>query len=227
MAGKKSETPTSDKIQFYSRTRFMRLDVPKPFEDGADPRWEATFILDPADVKGQAGIALILGTAAKLAKETYGVVPLAIKKLAAKFIPGTKKVDLNDPANADDGIKVAFIDGDADKYKSYSGYAGMFIVPAHNSKLKPGVANRAGLTVQPGEPQYPYDGCYAIGCITIWIQVGKTEQKYGRRVGINLRGVQFAADGAAFTQDTIDAEDEFQALEDEAPAAAVSASDFD
>jgi hypothetical protein len=221
---KRSETPTSDKLQFYCRTRFMRLDVPKPFETGAEPRWEATFILDPADVKGQAGIALLLSTAAKLAKETYGVTPLAIKKLAAKFIPGTKKVDLNDPANADDGIKVAFIDGDTKA--DYAGYAGMFIVPAHNSKLRPAVANRKGLTVQPGEPEYPYDGCYAIGCVTIWIQVGKTEQKYGRRVGLNLRGVQFAAIGASFSQDTIAAEDEFQALEDEAPAA-VSAADFD
>ena len=224
MAGPRIETPTSDKLKFYCRTRFLRLEEPKPYEEGAEPRWEATFVLDPADAKGQAGIALILSTAAKLAKETYGKVPLQIKKLAAKFIPGTKPVDLNDPANVDDGIKVAFIDGDSDKYKDYVGYAGMFIVPAHNSKLKPDVANRKGLRVSPGEEQYPYDGCNALGSITIWIQVGKTEQKYGRRVSVNLRGVQFAADGQAFTQDVI--EDEFEALEDEAPAA-VSASDFD
>jgi hypothetical protein len=224
MAGKRLETPTSDPIKFYCRTRFLRLDEPKPFEEGAAPRWEATFVLDPADTRGQAGIALVLSTAAKLAKETYGVVPLQIKKLAAKFIPGTKKVDLNDPANADDGIKVAFIDGDHDKYKDYVGYAGMFIVPSHNSKLKPDVANRKGLRVQPGEEQYPYDGCNAIGSITIWIQVGKTEQKYGKRVSVNLRGVQFVSDGQPYSQDVID--DEFEALADEAPSA-VSASDFD
>ena len=221
---KKSETPTSDKLKFYARARFLRLDEPKPFEEGADPRWEATFLLDPADTRGQAGVALLLSTAAKLAKETYGVVPLQIKKLAAKFIPGTKKVDLNDPANADDGIKVAFIDGDAEKYKDYVGYAGMFIVPAHNSKLKPDVANRKGLRVSPGEDQYPYDGCNVVGSVTEWIQVGKTEQKYGKRVGVNLRGVQFHSDNDPYTQDVID--DEFEALEDEAPSA-VSASDFD
>jgi len=223
----KGETPTSDKIYFYARTRFLRLDTPKAFEEGQDPRWEATFVLDPSDKRGQDGIVKILDASAKLAKDTYGKVPLALKKLRAKFVPGSPKVDLNDPANADDGIKVAFLDGDSEKYKDYAGYAGMFIVPAHNTRLKPAVANRAGKTVQPGEPQYPYDGCYAIGCITVWIQVGKTEQKYGRRVGVNLRGVQFAADGDAFTQDVINAEDEFVALEDEPGAATSSGSDWD
>jgi hypothetical protein len=226
MTGKRTETPTSGPLKVYARMRFMRLDKPKPFDEGGDPRWEATGILDPTDPKGAEGIKLLLTTAAKLAKETYGVTPLAIKKLAAKFIPGTKPVDLNDPANADDGIKIAFVDGDADKWKGYAGYQGMFIVPSHNAKMKPGVANRRGVTVQPGEPQYPYDGCYAIYAVSLWIQVGKTEQKYGRRVGINLRGVQFAADGQGFSQDTITAEDEFQALED-APATAADENAFD
>lgn len=224
MAGKRQETPTSDVIQFYSRARFLKVEEPVAFEEGQDPRWEATFILDPSDPKGQAGIAKILQTAAKLAKETYGVTPLAIKKLAAKFIPGTKKVDLNDPANADDGIAVPFQDGDAEKYKEYKGYQGMFIMPSHNKKLRPRVVNRKGITVQPGEPQYPYDGCYVMGSITLWIQVGQTQAKYGKRVGVNLRGAQFAHDGDRFTQDEV-GEEEFAALEDEAPA--VDTSDFD
>jgi Protein of unknown function (DUF2815) len=224
MAGKKIENPSSDKLHFYARARWLRLDVPKPFEAGAVPRWEATAILDPSDVKGQAGIALLLSTAAKMSKEHYGVVPLAIKKLAAKFIPGTKKVDLNDPANEDDGIQIPFSDGDAPKWASYTGYAGMFIATMHNSKLKPAVANRRGITVQPGEEQYPYDGCYAIFSGTVWIHV--THGAYDKRVGLNLRGCQYAAKGDPFTQDTIAAEDEFDALEDAAPTSA-SASDFD
>jgi len=225
MAGKKQETPTSDTIQFYCRMRFLKLDEPVAFEEGQDPRWEGTFILDLADPKGQQGIAKILQTAAKLSKETYGVVPLEIKKLAAKFIPGTKKVDLNDPANAQDDIKVPFQDGDAEKFREYKGYAGMFIVPSHNKKLRPRVANRKGVTVQPGEPQYPYDGCYGYGSITLWLQVGQTQAKYGRRIGVNLRGAQFAHDGERFTQDEV-GEDEFQALEDSEPVTTDS-SDFD
>jgi Protein of unknown function (DUF2815) len=223
MAGKKIENPSSESLKFYARGRWLRLDVPKPFEPGATPRWEATALLDPSDVRGLDGIKLLLSTAAKMSKETYGVVPLAVKKLAAKFIPGTKKVDLNDPANEDDGIQVPFSDGDAPKWASYNGYAGMFIATLHNSKLKPAVANRKGITVLPNDEQYPYDGCYAIFAGTIWIHA--THGAYDKRVGLNLRGVQFAAKGDPFTTDSIAAEDEFAALEDEAPA--VSASDFD
>jgi Protein of unknown function (DUF2815) len=222
---KRTETPTSDKIRFHCRTRFMRLEEPKAFEEGQKARWEATFILDPSDAEGQKGIALLLNTAKSLAKEHYGVVPLALKKLAAKFIPGAPKIDLNDPANQDDGIKIAFADGDLKK--EYAGYAGMFIVPAHNSKLRPAVANRDGMQIGPGDPQYPYDGCYAVGSVTLWLQTGITEQKYGRRVGINLRGVQFAKDGQRFTQDSIEAEDEFTPLAEDATQSTASTDGWD
>lgn len=215
MAGKRTETPTSEPINFFARGRFLVLEEPKPFEDGAKPRWEATFILDPSDAKQAADIKKVLETSAALAKETYGKVPLALKQLAVKFIPGTPAIDYNDPKNHPDEIKVAFVDGDLEKYKDYAGYKGMFVIPAHNSKLRPDVVNRAGAKVKRGEPQYPYDGANVRGSITVWIQVGETERKYGRRVGINLRGVQFVSDNQAFTQDAID--DEFDALED-APA---------
>lgn len=222
MAGKRQENPKSEPLQFYARTRWLRLDEPKPFQEGGEPRYEATFILDPSDPKGQQGIALILSTAAKMSWETYGVVPLAIKKLAAKFIPGTKKVDLNDPANADDKIQVPFQDGDDPKFADYKGYQGMFIVPSHNSRLRPRVVNRKGITVQPGEPQYPYDGCFGMGSITLWVHAN--HGAFAKRIGCNLRGLQFAHDGDRFTQDEV-GEDEFQALEDE--ASTVDTSDFD
>src|ERR1700683_1993313 len=163
MAADKQASPPSERLDFYARLRFMRLEQPKAVDSGGLPRWEATFILDPSDAKGQAGIDLILKAAAKIGKETYGTVPLAIKKLAAKFVAGAPKVDLNDPKNADDNIKIAFLDGDTSS--EYAGYAGMFIVPAQHSQLPPSVGTRRGLPVQPGEPQYPYDGAYGIGRI--------------------------------------------------------------
>lgn len=220
MAGKRIENPTSEPLQIYGRARWLKIDKPVPFQEGDVPRYEATFILDPSDPKGQASVALILSTAAKMSRETYGVVPLAVKKLAAKFIPGTKKVDLNDPANADDGIQIPFKDGDT--VENYAGYQGMLIVPAHNSRLKPAVVNRKGVKVQEGEPQYPYDGCYVNGSVTLWVHA--THGSFAKRVGCNLRGVQFAFDGDRFTQDEV-SDDEFQAMEDDAPAA--DTSDFD
>lgn len=204
-----ADTPTSEKIRFKARASFLRIDKPKAFEDGADPRWEATFLLDPSDPKGLEGIKLVLKTAADLSKQAYGVVPLAVRQLAARFIPGQTPPP---PDTKDDGIEVAFYNGDK---KEYDGYAGMFVVPAHNSKLKPAIANRKGVSVDPGEEQFPYSGCYVMGSITLWAHAGQTQKKYGKRIGVNLRGVQFMSDGEPFGQGDIAPEDEFQALEDD------------
>lgn len=202
---KGKEALTSEKIRFPARASFVRLDKPKPFEDGADPRWETTFLLDPASAKGLEGIKLVIKTAAALSKAAYGgIVPLALRKIAAQFIPGQEAPDAK---AKDDGIEIAFYDGSK---KEYDGYDGQFVIPAHNAKLKPAVANRKGVSVDPGEEQYPYAGCYVLGSITLWAQ----DNKYGRRIGVNLRGVQFDKDGDAFSQGDIAPEEEFEALED-------------
>lgn len=220
------KSPTSEEIKFFARGRFLVLDEPKPFEPGADPRWEATFILDPTDAQQGKDIQNLLKRAADLSREHYGKVPLAIKKLAAKFVPGTPKLDLNDPKNAPDDIRVFCLqDGDSEKFKNYAGYAGKFIVTANNKKLRPDVVNRKGQKVKKGEPQYPYDGANIRGSISFWLLMGLAAQKTGRLLGSNLRGVQFVSDNQAFTQDAID--DEFEALEDEPGTEAVATSDFD
>lgn len=221
------KTPTSEIIQVYCRLRWLRLEEPKAFQPGQEPRWEATGILDPSDPKGKEGIKTLLTEAAKLSKENYGVVPLAIKKLGVKFL-GNAALDLNDPKNADDGVKIPFTDGDDKKWEKYAGYKGMFIVAAHNSKKKPGIADVYGkkITGDVKNAQYPYDGCYGYLSTTLWLLMGESANKYGNRIGINLRGVQFAAKGEPFTSAEIDAEDEFEALED-APSGPAAVSDFD
>lgn len=216
----KKTTPTSDKLKFHSRCAFVRLDKPKPFEDGSEPRWETTFLLDPADAVQLTDIKMVLQQAAAFAKraDCAGFVPLAIKKLAAQFITGQAAPD---PLAKDDKIEVAFYHGDE---KDYDGFAGKFVIPAHNT-IKPAVANRKGEKVEPGEDQFPYSGCYGIGSITMWWQ----DNKYGKRIGVNLRGVQYDKKGEAFGHGEIAPEDEFEAMEDaeDESAAADAASDFD
>lgn len=203
-------SPTSEKIRFKARSSFLKLDKPKPFEDGADPRWESAFLLDPANAEHLKGIKTLIKAAADLSTQAYGVIPLALKQLAAALVPGATAPD---PKTKDDGIEIAFYNGSK---KDYDGYEGMFVVPSHNSKIKPAVANRKGVSVDPGEDQYPYSGCYVIGSVTLWAQVGATQKKYGKRIGINLRGVQFDKDGEAFSgAGDINPEEEFDALEDE------------
>jgi hypothetical protein len=205
----KTEAVTSEKIRLRGRMAFLKLDRPKPYEEGAVPRWEATVLLDPASKAGAESIKLLFATTAKLCKDAYGVVPLALKKMAAQFVPGQAAPD---PKTKDDGIKLAFYNGDT---KDYDGYGGMLAVPAHEyeTRPKPAVANRKGVSVAPGEEQYPYSGCEGIMSVTLWGQ----DNKNGKRVGINLRGVQFVADGDPFgSGGEHSAEEEFDALEDEA-----------
>jgi len=213
MAVAKKETVTSEKIRLRGRAAFLKIDKPKPYEEGATPRWESTILLDPASKVGLESIKLLFKTAAEVGKKAFGVVPLALKRLAAQFIPGQAAPD---PKTKDDGIELAFYDGSK---KDYDGYEGMVAVPAHEyeDRLKPAIANRKGVSVSPGEEQYPYSGCEAIQSITLWCQ----DNKNGQRIGINFRGLQFVADGESFggAGGSINPEEEFDALEDEgAPA---------
>src|SRR5579859_3442493 len=170
MAAPKKETVTSEKFRIRGRASFLKIDKPKPYEEGATPRWEATCLLDPASKHGQESIKLLVKQTAEVCKKAYdGVVPLALKKLAAQFIPGQKEPD---PKTKDDGIKLAFYNGDT---KDYDGYEGKLAVPAHEyeDRPKPAIANRKGVSVSPGEEQYPYSGCEIVQSITLWCQDNK------------------------------------------------------
>ena len=216
----KVETVTSEKIKLRGRGAFLKIDRPRPYEEGATPRWEATVLLDPASKEGLASIRLLFDTAAQVAKKAYdGVIPLALKKLAHTFVPGTAAPD---PKTKDDGIKLAFYDGDT---KEYDGFPGTLAVPAHEyeDRAKPRIVNRKGIEVEPGEEQYPYSGCEIIQSVTLWCQ----NNKNGRRIGINLRGAQFVADGEAFGGGSEIPEDEFEALEDEGGATPEGGMDWD
>ena len=92
------------------------------------------------------------------------------------------------------------------------GYADMWVIGA-SEFVRPAVANRSGGPVVEGEPQAPYGGSYVNATITLWTQ----NNKWGKRVNANLRGVQFVKDGDAFGRAPISAEDEFEALEDNTP----------
>lgn len=202
---KKSEVITSDKIKFIARAAFVRLDKPRPFEEGAEPRYETTFLLDPSSEAGKKDLKTLLSAAAKIAKEKWGVVPKELKRVASEIgIPGITY----DPKAKDDGIKFERLyNGDT---KEYDGFAGMWVLATHNTE-KPAVVDRKGNVVHPGEDQFPFSGCYVRGSITWWTQ----DNKYGKAIGVNLRGVQWVKTGEAFSGASIDPEGEFDALDDE------------
>lgn len=189
---------TSDTIILGSpkapvRLSFARLFTPKAFQQGQDPRYEATFLLDPTNAEHAAAFAKVKAEASKLIQQS-GVDPKSFK----------------------------FCWGKGDD-KPYDGYAGMIYL-ASNNKTPPSVVDRGKneLKIENGrEPKIPYSGCYVVGSVRLWLQ----NNQFGKRINANLRAVWYINDGPAFGAGAVDAEKEFEALED-APGAS-NADPFD
>ncbi len=199
---------TSDKILLKNaRLSFLRLEKPEAFEEGQVEKFQLTALLDPSDAANAEAIALIKQETQKLCVEAYGEVPTDIK------------------ATPMDRLPFGLADNHPKK-KEYDGYKGMFYIYAANT-VRPGIGNRKAEGVIPGEPEFPYSGCYGNVSISLWALLGPKRVKYGSRIGANLRAVQFVKDGDAFGLAPVSAEDEFDALEDNSPADAGSSADWD
>lgn len=102
--------------------------------------------------------------------------------------------------------KTPLKDGDNVKY---DGYAGMWAIKA-NTKKRPLVLDKdkTPLTEEDG---VIYAGCYVNASIEVYSMDGQ----YGKRVGCQLNGVQFAKDGESFGGGGGNAIDDFDAVEDD------------
>ena len=95
-------------------------------------------------------------------------------------------------------------DGDR---KDYDGYEGHLFLRASNS-VRPLVIDGARNPISEKDGKI-YSGCDVNATITVWAQ----DNKFGRRINANLRGVQFHKDGEAFAGGTIGHVDEFDTEE--------------
>ena len=108
--------------------------------------------------------------------------------------------------------KLALHDGDTKA--QYDGVAGnFFISAAAQQAARPTVidSNKSPLTERDGKP---YAGCYVNVSIDLWAQ----DNKYGKRVNAQLRGVQFVRDGDAFAAGRPADSDEFEEVTEGADA---------
>lgn len=133
-----------------------------------------------------------------------GMREVAEAKWGAKGVEVLKAIVAKDNACLHNG----------DTKSEYEGYAGNFFVSARN-KTRPKVfdINVAPLTPADGKP---YSGCYVNALVEIWAQDSKD---YGRRINASLLGVQFFADGDAFSGGGTASEDDFEDLSSGASAA--------
>lgn len=184
----------SEPIQLKKvRLSFPQIYTARAFQAGQDPRFEASFLLDPSNADHAA---------------TINAIKAEIKRMAGEAFGGKPPKDM----------KHCLGDGNL---KDYDGYAGMVVLNSSN-KVRPLVVNRKNEPVAEGDNQAPYAGCYVHASVNLWVQ----NNSFGKRVNASLRGIKFVEDGSAFGRAPVNAEDEFEALEDSVTDRASVVDDF-
>lgn len=162
---------TSEIIQLKDvRLSFPHLWKPKAFQTGQDPKYQATFLLDPTRKDHAAAIKQIKRQAKAVLIEKFGEMP--------------EKGD----------YKLCF--GMADKHpkkKKYEGYEGMFYIATSNTIAPTTIDRRKNDVIEADGVLYA--GAYVNTNITLWPQ---DHPQGGKGVNANLRIVQFFRDGDAF-----------------------------
>lgn len=100
-------------------------------------------------------------------------------------------------------VKTPLQDGDE---KEYDGYADHFSMKAATKK-RPVLVDRSKTPVAEDDNVF-YAGCYVNASLSLWAM----DNKYGKRVLVNLNGVQFFKDGEPFGAEN-DSLDDFEELE--------------
>ncbi len=161
-------------IKIGTKDKPLRLAFPNIFTaksvNGGDPRYGASFLLDPKH------------PSVKEIEKT--MLDVAVAKWADKG----EKILKNLKAEA----KVCLRDGDLKS--QFDGYEGNLYISAGSTPDKrPSVFDRdkSPLTQADGKP---YAGCYVIAGLDIWAQ----DNVNGKRINATLRWVQFVKDGDAF-----------------------------
>ena len=120
---------------------------------------------------------------------------------------GEKSGPIVAQARAAGSGKFCYVDGNT---KAYDGFAGTMALSASRSKDNgaPKVLDR-DLSALPSDAGRPYGGCVVNGKVTIWAQ----DNQYGKAIRATLVGVQFVADGEAFSGSGPASADGMEALE--------------
>lgn len=172
------------------RGAFLSLFEAKAVGDG-EPTFSGAFPIEP----GSANAKLLSQALVTVANEKWkDKGPAILKELQAKGRVGYKEAPLSK-------------DGEV-----YDGFEGMYSLNA-SSSARPLVIDQLKnpLTAQDGKP---YSGCYLNVSVEVWAQ----DNKYGKRVNCQLKGVQFVRDGDSFGGGTPASPDDFDAITEGATA---------
>jgi hypothetical protein len=168
----------------------VRLSFPDLFEAGeyeGKRTYGATFLIEP----GSANDKAIGASMAEVAKEQWKEKGAAILKAA--IAGGSNQ-------------KICYWDGST---KTYDGYEGMKALTAKRGEEKgrPLVLDKDKTPLVSGDGK-PYAGCYVNASVELWAQ----DNKFGKSIRCTLLGVQFYADGDAFSAGSVADESDFDDL---------------
>jgi len=150
------------------RLAFPNLWVAQRVNGEGEPAFSASLLLAP----DHPAVAALNKAFEEVAKEKWGAKAAAV----LKAMRATDKLCLHD----------------GDTKSNYDGFPGNMYVSAR-SKVRPTVIDRDRTPLNQ-EDGKPYSGCYVNASIELWAQ----DNKFGKRINAQLRGVQFFADGDAF-----------------------------
>lgn len=194
----KEKTLTSPIIKLKNwRASFLNLVTPKAFEEGQEPRYEASFLADPTDAAHKLQILELVKAAKALCELKGWEYPKPGEEHLSEIQLPYGRADLHP------------------KKKKYDGYAGMFyLVTAQGQKDPPVICARdPKVLLDPKKKPFPYSGCYVNTNPTLWVQ----DNKWGTAIRANLRIIQWVGDGKPFGKGSANPEDEFEPLPDMAP----------
>lgn len=166
------------------RLAFPALFEPKTVNGEGKPAFSAALLLD----KNNPQAKTIEQAIAQVAKDKWGMKADAI----------LKQILAHD--------KTALHDGDSASKSLYDGFAGNFYLSTR-STTRPLIIDRDKTPLAESDGK-PYAGCYVNASIEFWAQ----DNNYGKRVNASLRGIQFFAEGDAFTGGGSASEEEFDDL---------------
>lgn len=184
------------------RLAFPTLNRPEKFDpanEKQEPRYSGTLLLDKEDAGQVAKIDAAIRAAAA-AKWGEAKADAAVKGLTAS-------------------LKIAKQDGEL-KADKYDGFEGNWAIAAHAKENAPPRLLDRDKTELPRDTPKLYAGCYVNASVEFWAQ----DNQFGKRINCQLRGVQFARDGDAFSGARPADTDEFDVVEGADEAA--SAEDF-
>jgi len=186
---------TNMKVNFLARAAFLNIFEPTSI-DGGDPAFNGKFIVDPSDT---ATVKKLDAAMLHVAKEKWGA---KAEQVFGNLVKTGKKPEVG-------FIKEPYKNKDGDPY---DGFEDAFYVSAKSS-TRPLIIDRDKTPLVQSDGR-PYSGCNVMVQVEFWAQ----DNKWGRGVRAQLKGVQFHSDGDAFSGGAPASADDFDEIADGADA---------